>query len=401
MHKNKGSGALANSDAGEVLRIYQMLTPKPDELVASGRRFVKEGDVQVWSVKERMKKSRHLFLFNDVLLITKKEGKKKYWLKVYISLKSELKVQDVQDSSNDRPDVEFRIYAPKKTFILFGFNPSHKLEWIGAIQQQIDQLVGKVESVKKERIDSLYQAPPAQYGSGGFHDDPFAHSSVQVPSPQLQHQHQHQHYSPEPARATIPPQAAFNLGPLEGPPMHEESFAVPALPPPPGSKHLSQAPAPAPAVHDPFAQIPLPGGPQIVNPYAPPNYAQPQFQPQYQPQMMQPSPYGAPPLPPHGSVYGAVPQPQYQQPKPLPTPAGPTYGSGAALGGGLPALPPKNNSAQNVAADPFASLMKPLPAPGGNAPPPQQHQHQRDPFGDDDFDQLARRSQLGNSGNPF
>jgi len=39
---------------------------------------------------------------------------------------------------------------------------------------------------------------------------------------------------------------------------------------------------------------------------------------------------------------------------------GPSYGSGAALGGGLPALPPKNPSNQNVAAasDPFASLMK-------------------------------------------
>eukprot|EP01102_Stenamoeba_stenopodia_P003890 TRINITY_DN1400_c0_g1_i2.p1 TRINITY_DN1400_c0_g1~~TRINITY_DN1400_c0_g1_i2.p1 ORF type:complete len:388 (-),score=118.95 TRINITY_DN1400_c0_g1_i2:201-1364(-) len=383
MHKNKGSGALGNSDAGEVLRIYQMLTPKPDELVVSGRRFVKEGDVQVWSVKERMKKNRHLFLFNDVLLITKKEGKKKYWLKVYISLKSELKIQDVQDSSNDKPDVEFRIYAPKKTFILFGFNPSHKQEWIGAIQQQIDQLVGKVENAKKERIDSLYQAPPPQYGSGGgFHDDPFARSSVQA-SPPPQHV---AHYSPEPARASMAPQPAYHLGPLDAPPP-DENVPVPMLPPPPGmNKHLSQAPSPV--AHDPFAQIPIAGPPQVVNPYAPPNYAQPPYQPQLM-QPMQPSPYGAPLLPqvpPHASVYA---------------PGAPAYGSGAALGGGIPALPPKPvpNPNPAAAADPFASLMKPLPtpAPVANAPPPA-----RDPFGDDDFDQLARRSHHpGNSGNPF
>lgn len=390
-----------NSDAGEVLRIFQMLTPKPDDLVKQGRKFVKEGDCQVWSVKERMKKNRHLFLFNDVLLITKKEGKKKFWLKVYISLRSGLKIQDVNDSTNDRPDVEFRIYAPKKTFILFGFNPAHKYEWINAIQAQIDGIEGRVENAKKEHIESLYQAPP--------------------PQPSIDFD------SPEPARLSMAPGAFTTPAPSANPayrqtavlsalpePAYEEPAVVPVLPPPPGMKRESVAPGAvdpfaAPAAADPFLNM------QVTNPYAPQGYAQPN---PYAPAPAQPNPYA--PAPAHVSVYGAPGQvinpyapPQMQPVAYAPAPAHVSiYGAPggfqpapfAPAPGGMPALPPKPAqytppASQQQQPDPFASLVPSLPPKPLPKGPPAQQTQAKDPFGDDEFEALARRSQA--PGQPF
>jgi hypothetical protein len=49
----------------------------------------------LWDEKDRKKKKRYVFLFNDIMLITKREGSKKYWLRVYITLRSPyVKVED-------------------------------------------------------------------------------------------------------------------------------------------------------------------------------------------------------------------------------------------------------------------------------------------------------------------
>eukprot|EP01100_Stratorugosa_tubuloviscum_P015458 TRINITY_DN892_c0_g3_i1.p1 TRINITY_DN892_c0_g3~~TRINITY_DN892_c0_g3_i1.p1 ORF type:complete len:312 (+),score=157.01 TRINITY_DN892_c0_g3_i1:53-937(+) len=129
----------------EVSRVFEMLTPKPNELLIRGRYFIREGEVSVYNAKERKKKPRYFFLFNDLLLLTKKEGRKKFWLKVLIILRPGLKVQDVLDSSNEVRDVEFRIYAPKKTFIIFALSPQQKREWLSSIQRCLDVIEGKIQ----------------------------------------------------------------------------------------------------------------------------------------------------------------------------------------------------------------------------------------------------------------
>jgi len=126
--------------SSEILRVYQMLDPKPAELVVPGRKFIREGPVLIFNPKQKRKKQRYFFLFNDVLLLTKKEGERKYWLKIYISLKSGLKVVDVLDSQNEPPDVEFRIYSPKKAIICFGHSRKGKEEWLAAINGCIHEL---------------------------------------------------------------------------------------------------------------------------------------------------------------------------------------------------------------------------------------------------------------------
>jgi len=124
----------------EVQRVYNMLNPKPKELLqrAGERTFVNEGEVGIFNNKERRTKRRYLFLFNDVLLVTKKEGKRSFWLKVYISLRSpNVKIEDVPDSAT-KYKVEFRLYAPKKTIILFTQTEEQKLRWLKEIGQCIE-----------------------------------------------------------------------------------------------------------------------------------------------------------------------------------------------------------------------------------------------------------------------
>lgn len=42
----------------------------------------------VWDENRRKKSKRYIFLLNDVLLITKRDGKSKYWLRIFITLRS-------------------------------------------------------------------------------------------------------------------------------------------------------------------------------------------------------------------------------------------------------------------------------------------------------------------------
>jgi SOS1/NGEF-like PH domain len=123
----------------EVIRVYRMLDPKPKELLTQSRRFVREGSILQWNAKERKHKPKYFFLFNDCMLITKKEAQKRYWLKVYISLNPGIKIADVTSSSYHIPNVEFRLFAPKRSFIFFASSSQVKRQWIDDIQASIDR----------------------------------------------------------------------------------------------------------------------------------------------------------------------------------------------------------------------------------------------------------------------
>lgn len=122
--------ATAFGSTKETARIVKMCTPKPRELKSGTHRFIREGPILQWNPKERRHKPKYFFLFDQYLLVTKREGKKKYWLKVLIKLRPSIKVVFVKNSSYHIPGVEFRVYAPKKSFIFFGKTPAHTQGWI-------------------------------------------------------------------------------------------------------------------------------------------------------------------------------------------------------------------------------------------------------------------------------
>jgi len=98
----------------------------------------------VYNSKEKRLKPRHIFLFNDCLLIAKREGRQKYWLKVFISLGANIQIEDVQDSASNEK-VEFRIYAAKKNFILFARSRPEKESWLSELKDLIAKRRGEKE----------------------------------------------------------------------------------------------------------------------------------------------------------------------------------------------------------------------------------------------------------------
>lgn len=157
-------GAIASEE--DVLKIYKMLDPRPKELLLSRRRFVKGGPIQTYNTKERRRKPRAIFLFNDVLLIVKKEGRTKYWLKTYVKLRDEIRLEDMQTKLV--PNVEFRLVAPKRTLIFFAENEAKKKEWLRVIQGALD---GKYDPDKEvvekhthsvERVEVQVPAEPSE-----------------------------------------------------------------------------------------------------------------------------------------------------------------------------------------------------------------------------------------------
>jgi hypothetical protein len=76
----------------------------------------------VWDEKTKQRKKRHFFLFNDVLLLTKKEGSRKFWLRIYISLRSpHVNIDDGGDSPyNSRFNIKL---------VLRGSDPALNFPW--------------------------------------------------------------------------------------------------------------------------------------------------------------------------------------------------------------------------------------------------------------------------------
>jgi len=71
-----------------VWEIYKKLKPKPEDLLSDSRFFVRKGKFWFRYERKKKKKKRHFFLFNDILLLCRKEGPSRYHLRVYITLRA-------------------------------------------------------------------------------------------------------------------------------------------------------------------------------------------------------------------------------------------------------------------------------------------------------------------------
>jgi len=138
----------------QVMKVYKMLDPRPKELLLSPRKYITGGVIQTYNVKERRRKPRVLFLFNDMLLVGKREGRCKYWLKTLVRLnKLSMKLEDMRTA---KPPVEFRLITPKRVLIFFTQTEGLKKAWIKHIQAALD---GKYE------LD--YEAPASSSPASG------------------------------------------------------------------------------------------------------------------------------------------------------------------------------------------------------------------------------------------
>eukprot|EP01121_Diplochlamys_sp_Union-15-3_P011194 TRINITY_DN3214_c0_g1_i1.p1 TRINITY_DN3214_c0_g1~~TRINITY_DN3214_c0_g1_i1.p1 ORF type:complete len:197 (-),score=33.17 TRINITY_DN3214_c0_g1_i1:471-1061(-) len=145
------------AEYSRVYEIYESLTPRPKNFLIPTRFFVREGPILLWNDKEKRKKKRYLFLFNDTLLITKPEGKRKYWLRVLIALSSgTTQAQDTDYVGGDYP--EFRLHCRTRAFAFFTVSLTEKQIWIqdinAAIKGEHDARLREKKNKSSEQIDS-------------------------------------------------------------------------------------------------------------------------------------------------------------------------------------------------------------------------------------------------------
>ncbi|KAL6053229.1 FYVE, RhoGEF and PH domain-containing protein 3 [Balamuthia mandrillaris] len=104
-----------------------------------------------YSIKQKKRKKRYLFLFTDVLLVTNKRGTS-FVPRYYVHLGSDIQVEEVNDSSDvEFPELEFRLYAPQRNFIFFAGSRAQKKYWV----QDLD--------------DAINKRPSAQLGAYSFY----------------------------------------------------------------------------------------------------------------------------------------------------------------------------------------------------------------------------------------
>lgn len=118
-----------------VQEIHSMLHPKPSDLLNPSRFFVREGDLFMWNKKKSKKSNRHFFLFNDIMLLCKKQGSKRYFLRIHITLRSPyVSTESIETSSHAS---EFRLHCKTRSFILYATTDEERKGWLRDMQNSI------------------------------------------------------------------------------------------------------------------------------------------------------------------------------------------------------------------------------------------------------------------------
>jgi len=122
--------------------------------------FIREGNINVWDDKKNKMKKRYTFLFNDVMLFTKKEKGKKFWLRVHVSLRS--KNCNIEDMPNTN---QFRLNCKSRTFIIQAADPQLKKAWVEDISGSISGIHDEKQRVVNRDREELFQKKPIKQKS--------------------------------------------------------------------------------------------------------------------------------------------------------------------------------------------------------------------------------------------
>jgi len=109
-----------------LVAVQGKVEPKLKDLVSEGRYLLREGVISQFDVEDETVKERYYFLFNDILLITKK-AKNKYQMRQHIALAS-VRLKDIPDSNFLGHQIQnaFEMHTPSKTIMFLAMTPEDK-----------------------------------------------------------------------------------------------------------------------------------------------------------------------------------------------------------------------------------------------------------------------------------
>jgi len=131
---------MINEDHYRMQEIFQRLYPKPQEFITPKRFFIREGDVEMFHHNKRRRVTRHIYLFNDRILVTRRKtgtfAKYSDWLKIDVSLRArEVDIEMMKTVSHNN---EFRLHLPGKlTYIFYAISPEEREAWVSDINKSM------------------------------------------------------------------------------------------------------------------------------------------------------------------------------------------------------------------------------------------------------------------------
>lgn len=137
-----------------VPKIKDLFYPKPKNLIEKTRFYIREGDALYWDQKKGKRTLCYLFLFNDCMLLAKKQpdlAGHKYNLKYFISLNSTSKLE------HGKEPVEFRLHLKTMSLIFFVRSSEEKNIWLSDINASIKGI-----HVSNYSPMSVQPAPPRE-----------------------------------------------------------------------------------------------------------------------------------------------------------------------------------------------------------------------------------------------
>lgn len=139
--KKRGGGTIA-ATTKDVETVYRMLYPKPKPLLQYCKELVRHGELVYYSPNTNTTKPRYFFLFDNALLLTKRTGKKRYWLKIYVHLRHGVTLVDSSPT-----DTQFRLMVTVKgrsrPIVMYGKTLQHKGLWVRDIQHVLWVVSGR------------------------------------------------------------------------------------------------------------------------------------------------------------------------------------------------------------------------------------------------------------------
>jgi len=159
--KMKEIASLINDRRGEeasfqeVVAIYKKLEPQlHHELAEAHRRKIREGPLKVVMQRNGQKKKRHVFLFNDIMLVTKPELGK-YWMRIHITLKTVSKISNVALKGQVQQNA-FGVHAPTASVVFFAKDEEERDLWVKDLRKLLNEIKEQEEKMKRWQEDKLF-----------------------------------------------------------------------------------------------------------------------------------------------------------------------------------------------------------------------------------------------------
>ena len=100
---------------------------------------MRQGFIYLYSEKEKKFKNRHIYLFDDLMIVTKALTNGRHWLKIFITFNQNMTI-DLNDNMIQYHGNEYKMVKGNRKIILAGLSTEEGKSWFNTIKEQLSKL---------------------------------------------------------------------------------------------------------------------------------------------------------------------------------------------------------------------------------------------------------------------